>query len=159
VPEISDVGLARVLHVLGVVLWIGGVAFVTTVLLPAIRDARAPEEWLRLFRDVEHRFAAQARITTLIVGASGIYLVFRWDLWARFASAHFWWMHAMVLVWLVFAMMLFAFEPLVLDKWFEARAERDAEGTFRLVQRLHYVLLGVSLMAVLGAVAGSHGVL
>jgi uncharacterized membrane protein len=28
---------ARALHVLGVVLWIGGVAFVTTVLLPAVR--------------------------------------------------------------------------------------------------------------------------
>jgi uncharacterized membrane protein len=159
VPEISDAGLARALHVLGVVLWIGGVAFVTTVLLPAIRDARAPEERLSLFHQVERRFAAQARFTTLLVGASGVYLVWRWDLWARFASARFWWMHAMVLVWLVFAMMLFVLEPLVLDKWFEARAERDAEGTFRLVQRLHYVLSGVSLIAVLGAVAGSHSVL
>jgi uncharacterized membrane protein len=158
-PEISDVGLARVLHVLGVVLWIGGVAFVTTVLLPAIRDSRAPAERLRLFRDVERRFAAQARFTTLLVGASGVYLVWRWDLWARFAGARFWWMHAMVFVWLVFTVMLFALEPLILDRWFEARAKRDAEGAFRLVQRLHYGLLAVSLIAVLGAVAGSHGVL
>ena len=35
---------ARVLHVLGVVLWIGGVAMVTTVLLPVIRKFKDPEE-------------------------------------------------------------------------------------------------------------------
>lgn len=33
-PELA---IARVLHVLGVVLWIGGVAMVTTVLLPATK--------------------------------------------------------------------------------------------------------------------------
>jgi len=33
---------ARVVHVLGVVLWIGGVALVTTVLLPATRRMKAP---------------------------------------------------------------------------------------------------------------------
>lgn len=36
--------LARPIHVLGVVIWIGGVSFVTTTLLPALRkqpDAEA----------------------------------------------------------------------------------------------------------------------
>ena len=33
----TDIVLARVVHVLAVVLWIGGVGMVTTVLLPAIR--------------------------------------------------------------------------------------------------------------------------
>ena len=31
----NDLALARVLHLLGVLLWIGGVAMVTTVILPA----------------------------------------------------------------------------------------------------------------------------
>lgn len=35
--QMNEFALARVLHVLGVVLWIGGVAMVTTVLLPAVR--------------------------------------------------------------------------------------------------------------------------
>jgi uncharacterized membrane protein len=30
-------GLARALHVVGVVLWIGGVAFVTTTLIPSLK--------------------------------------------------------------------------------------------------------------------------
>ena len=33
-------GLARALHVMGVVLWIGGVAFVTTVLIPSLRKRK-----------------------------------------------------------------------------------------------------------------------
>ena len=154
----SDVGLARVPHVLGVATWIGGVSFVATVLLPATRDLMAPPERLRLFHKIERRFASQARLAAVLVGTSGLYLMWRWDLWARFASARFWWMHGMVLVWLVFTVMLFALEPRALDRWFEARAERDPEGTFRLVQRLHYGLLTASLITVLGAVAGSHGV-
>ena len=32
----DELTVARALHVLGVVLWIGGVGFVTTVLLPAV---------------------------------------------------------------------------------------------------------------------------
>jgi hypothetical protein len=30
-------------------------------------------------------------------------------------------------------------------------------GTFALIQRMHWVLLTISLLAVAGAVAGSHG--
>ena len=37
VASASDIVLARILHVLSVVLWIGGVSMVTTILLPAIR--------------------------------------------------------------------------------------------------------------------------
>ena len=62
---------ARALHVLGVVLWIGGVAFVTTVLLPAVRRLKAPEERVEFFETLERRFAWQARGTTLLVGATG----------------------------------------------------------------------------------------
>ena len=40
--ELSDIVLARVMHVLAVVLWIGGVGMVTTVLLPSIRLSRTP---------------------------------------------------------------------------------------------------------------------
>ena len=41
--------IARVLHVLGVVLWIGGVAMVTTVLLPATQRLKTPAERIDCF--------------------------------------------------------------------------------------------------------------
>ena len=80
----DDAAIARVLHVFGVVLWIGGVAFVTTE-------------------------------------------------------------------------MLFVAEPLFLHRWFLDRARRKPAETFALIHRLHWVLLVISLVTVLGAVAGSHG--
>ena len=63
----------------------------------------------------------------------------------------------MVLVWIVFTVMLFIAEPLFLHRWFFARALREPEATFRLIERLHWVLLAISMVTILGAVAGSHG--
>jgi uncharacterized membrane protein len=154
---VNEFALARALHVLAVVLWIGGVAFVTTVLLPAVRRTQAPAERLAFFDRVERRFAWQARATTLLAGLSGFWMTHRYGLWARFTEPGFWWMHAMVLVWALFTLMLFVLEPLVLHRWLQARAKVDPEGTFALVQRLHWALLVLSLVATAGAVAGAHG--
>ena len=148
---------ARALHILGVVLWIGGVAFVTTVLLPAVRRFKTPEERVEFFETVERRFAWQARGTTLLVGATGFHLVAAWDLWSRFQSPSYWWMHAMVVVWVIFTVMLFVAEPFFLHRILLERARRDPEGTFSRIERMHWVLLTLSLLTVLGAVAGAHG--
>jgi len=153
----DDAAIARALHVLGVVLWIGGVAFVTTVLLPAVRRMKDPQERVAFFEAIEGRFAWQARGTTLLVGLSGFYLVEKWDLWGRFTDPAHWWMHLMVLVWVLFSVMLFIAEPLFLHRWFVRRATNKPEATFRLIQRMHWLLLVVSLAAVVGATLGSHG--
>jgi len=153
----DKLALARALHVVAVVIWIGGVAFVTTVLLPATRRFREPGERLAFFDAVERRFAWQARLTTLLAGLSGLYMVVELDLWDRFRSVAYWWMHGMVAVWAIFTLMLFVIEPLFLHRWLNARAAVDPEGTYALVERLHGFLLTISLIVVLGAVAGSHG--
>jgi hypothetical protein len=38
----------------------------------------------------------------VIVGLTGFYMTQRLELWERFWSSEFWWMHAMVCLWLVF---------------------------------------------------------
>ena len=159
---------ARILHVLGVVLWIGGVALVTTVLLPATKRMATPEARIRLFETIERRFAAQARVTTLITGASGLYLVHALDLWQRFAHVEYWWMHAMVALWTVFTLMLFVIEPLVHRRSStnpgdgaeaDAQPRRDPERMFARIVRIHWILLGASVVTIAGAVAGSNGYL
>lgn len=153
----DDVTIALVVHVLAIVLWIGGVAMVTTVLLPAVRRFKSAAERIAFFAMIERRFAWQARGTTLLAGASGFYMAYRQDLWSEFLSVEYWWLGAMVLVWLLFTLMLFIIEPLILDRWLEARARRAPESTFALLERFHWVLLMLSLTAIVGAVAGSHG--
>jgi uncharacterized membrane protein len=98
----DDVTIARALHVVSVVLWIGGVAFVTTVLLPTVRRLKARQEQMQLFNQIEQRFAWQARVSTAIVGLTGFYMLYRFDMWDRFRHAAYWWIDAMVAVWLLF---------------------------------------------------------
>jgi uncharacterized membrane protein len=154
---VTAFAVALAIHVVAVVLWIGGVGMVTTVLLPAVRRFKDPQEQVAFFESIERRFAWQARVTTLFAGASGFYMVDRLDLWRAFLVPAYWWLDAMAFVWLIFTLMLFVAEPLFLDRWFRRRAERAPERTFALIQRLHWVLLTLSLIAVFGAAAGSHG--
>jgi uncharacterized membrane protein len=148
---------SRVLHVLGVVVWIGGVAFVTLVLLPAVRRAADGAGQHALFERVEGRFAWWARGATLVTGLSGFTMLYLSDGWGRFAQPGQWWLHAMVTVWAIFTLMLFVLEPLVLHRVFRDVAQRDPAGTMRRIQRMHVFLLTISLITVAGAVAGSHG--
>jgi uncharacterized membrane protein len=152
----DEATIARALHVLAVVLWIGGVAFITTIVLPAVRRLRADDR-MALFNAIERRFVWQARFTTLLAGVTGLDMLIRLDLWDRFQSVRYWWMHAMVIVWLLFTVMLFLAEPLILHRWLVARVKAERKATSTLVERLHWLLLTLSLITVLGAVAGSHG--
>jgi len=155
----DDVTIARALHVAFVVLWIGGVGFVTTVILPALHHLGTPGERMQLFDQIERRFARQARISTTVVGLTGFYMLARFDLWDRFRHVAYWWLDAMVAVWLLFTLMLFIVEPLLLHRRQSAQAQRRPEAAFALVKWLHWFLLAISLITVLGAVAGSHGLL
>jgi uncharacterized membrane protein len=127
----DDTTIARTVHVVAVVLWIGGVGFVTTVLLPAVKRMNSPAERVAFFDNIERRFAWQARVTTLLAGLSGLYMLIRLDAWDRFLSARMWWMHAMVMVWLFFTLMLFVAEPFFLHRRLGERARTGPEATFR----------------------------
>ncbi len=49
----DDVTIVRAIHVLSIVLWIGGVGFVTTVILPAVRRLKGAEDRLTFFDTFE----------------------------------------------------------------------------------------------------------
>lgn len=153
----EDLTIARAIHVLAVLMWIGGVAFVTTVVMPSIRHHHAPEERLAAFEWIEGRFALQARFWVLLAGASGFWMVHRGRMWDRFADPHFWWMHAMVALWTIFMAMLFVIEPLFLRR--RLQASPDPGVTIARMERMHRVLLALAIITLLGAVAGSHGLI
>ncbi|SRR5690554_4535244 len=153
----EDVTLARVIHIVAVVLWIGGVAMVTTVILPAVKKMKTKEDQLKTFEEIEGRFALQAKITTLLTGISGFYMLYKLDAWNRYLDYRFWWIHAMTLVWLLFTLILFVLEPFILHKLFKKYAAENPAKTFHIVHRAHWILLMLSLLTIIGAVAGSHG--
>jgi uncharacterized membrane protein len=153
----EDIAIARALHVLAVVIWIGGVSMATTVMLPAVRRGDLGDSRLHAFDALERRFVWQARFAVIVVGLSGLYMLWRLDLWDRFQSATFWWMHAMVCLWLLFAFFLFVAEPFILQRYFRRWATAQPEAAFARLHRAHWVLLILSVVTILGAVAGSHG--
>ncbi len=148
---------ARSVHVLAVVVWIGGVAFITTVLLPALNKMTDKAQRVSLFEQLEHKFAWHAKLATLATGISGYYMLDFLNAWQRYQDLSFWWLHLMTLVWFVFSLVLFVLEPLFLHRWFIEQANKNSDKTFVLLQRMHYLLLSLSLLAVFGAVVGSHG--
>jgi uncharacterized membrane protein len=157
--SITDVDwgiVARIVHVLAVVVWIGGVWFVTVVVLPAMRK-KPSQQWLVEFNAVERRFAPQARVAVLLVLLSGLYMLYQYDLWDRFADARYWWMHLMVGVWLLFAVLLFVLEPLIVHRVIDRRANRASDTTLKLMIRFHRVALALALLAIFAAVGGAHG--
>lgn len=151
----DDLVLARTVHVIAVLFWIGGVGFVTWVLMPALKSTEVPQECLARFQQFERRFAWQARVWVLLTGASGFWMVARADIWGRFVDGRFWWMHLMLALWGIFALMLFVIEPLHLHK--RLAASTDQQADFERMIRRHQLLLVVSIITVFGAVGGSHG--
>ncbi len=150
---------ARVIHVISIVLWIGGVAFITTVVIPALRRTPDTQQRWELFEKFENRFALQAKFVTVAAVISGVTMIVALNAWQRYLDISYWWMHMMSLVWLIFTLVLFVFEPLFLNRWFSERAQDDSEAFFSFLQKMHWVLLALSLVAIIGAVAGARGYL
>jgi len=118
---------------------------------------KSKEEQINTFEQIEGRFALQAKITTLLTGVTGFYMLYELNAWNRYLDYKFWWIHAMTLVWIIFSLILYVLEPYILHKVFKKYANEDPEKTFGIMHRMHWILLTISLITTAGAVAGSHG--
>ena len=83
-------------------------------------------------------------------------MVYILDAWSRFTELRYWWMHAMVIVWLLFMLLLYVLEPLVLHRRVKNQVQHTPIKILAMIQRTHWVLLSLSLITVIGATAGSH---
>jgi len=156
---ITDIAIARLVHILGLIHWIGGLTFVTLVVLPSIRATDEPGDRISRFHAIEHRFAAQVRLSVLLVGLSGFYLTQQLHAWSRFGDPGFWWMHAMVALWTLFMVVLFVVEPFF-GSWILARVGAgNGDRTIDVMLRAHRVLLVLAVITVAGGLLGAHGAL
>jgi uncharacterized membrane protein len=152
-----DTELARAVHVLAVVHWIGGVAFVTLIALPLAKASEDARQGWAMFEAIERRFSAQVKWSIPLAGATGLWMAWRLDLWAQFGDPAFWWLDAMALVWAVFMGLVFVVEPLAHHR-LEAEAARDPRAVLRRVSLAHLILLAAASVTILGAILGAHGV-
>ncbi len=153
--------LMHIVHLLTVILWIGGLAFVTMIVLPmAIKTPDALQKVL-LFQRVEHRFAMIARGYNLVTGASGIImmLMMGWHklLFTRAGIP----LTFMTLVWVFWFVMLFGLEPFIirkmLDRMAKGGAQMDIDAVFTRLNRMHYFMVAISLAAAAAGALTAHG--
>ena len=150
----DDLTLARTIHVLSVVIWIGGVYFVTFIVLPVLKHA---DDKVSRFETVEIQFTKHAKIVVTLAGLSGFYMLYRLDGWQWYGNSDFWWVHAMTLLWLIFTFVLFVAEPMFLHAWFIRQAEVTPERALALATRFHQIMTLLSLIVIAAAIYGVHG--
>jgi uncharacterized membrane protein len=146
------INIARAIHVLGIVWWIGGLAMITATVLPALMHAElSREERQRVLEPIRRRFAWQVRAALLLVGAAGGYLLDRLGGFARLGLAQGWWIDLMLFTWGLFVLILFVIEPLGLlhDSPLARRP--------RAFLALHVFLLVLTLATVAVGVIEAHG--
>lgn len=144
-----------VIHVIGVIAWIGGVTFVTTVVFPMMYRTEGSLEKALLFQGVEHRFVAIVRWLIGIVGATGLYLLV-----ARFgldvlATPRGMGIVIMLFAWSFYTTVLLS-ERNIFAKIFADPEKLDMNKALRMINVMHWVLLSVSYSAVGAGVWFAH---
>jgi len=147
--------ISRALHVLSLIVWIGGLGMVTTVILPAMHRLDSSEQKAWLFDQIERRFRPQAQVAWIMVGATGVYLLAWLGALARLLELRYWWMDSMIALWAAFGLVLFVAEPLILGPRLRDRMSQETLARFQV---LHWILLIVSLLVIGAVIAGIYGV-
>ena len=153
--------LMHIVHLLTVILWIGGLGFITTMVFPII--LRTPDALAKvlLFRRIEHRFAGTARIYNLVTGASGIVMVLLMGWQSLYTKRQGLPLLVMTLIWVFWFVMLFGLEPLIIRKMLERMMKdtekMDIDAVFSRMNRMHWLLLVVSLIAATSGAVFAHG--
>ncbi len=153
----NNLTIVRALHVISIVFWIGGVGFVTAVILPSIKRNFKPQEQLKIFEIFESSFSFIVKFFVIITGITGFYMTSLFHAWDRFTQPQFFWMHAMVFIWAIFMLALFVVEPLIQRRINLQQNHAHINENFKRIQLIHWILLFVSLATIFVSVLGSHG--
>ncbi len=142
--------ISLIVHVLSIVMWIGGVAFVTLVTFPMILREDKSLEQVLMFQGVEHRFGKIAKIMVVLAGITGFYLLYEKGL-----SIGVW---IMICVWAVYASLLFGLEKIIFKKLFAKPegGQYDTKKVFYMLQVFHWFVLGMSFLAIAAGIWTSH---
>ena len=144
------------IHVLGVVVWIGGVAFVTIIVFPMLLKMEGSLEKMLLFQGIEHRFAKIAKVSVAVVGITGAWMLQITGEWKALFSAGGIGPTLMLIVW-TFYLLVLLFEARLFKVLFRGEAQQDTSRVFFRLSAFHWVVLGLSLLAIGVGVWAGHG--
>lgn len=144
------------IHVTIVVLWIGGVSFVTIVIFPMLLELGDSLEKVLMFQRVESVFAKQAKYYAWTVGITGFLLLYMKGLHTLLFTRNTVGISIMLVAWAFYTFVL-TFEKKIFKVVFGDPGKYSATKVFVLLSRFHWIILGVSLGAVFFGVWAGHG--
>jgi uncharacterized membrane protein len=150
------VPLLTAIHVTTIVLWIGGVAFVTIIIFPLLLRMEDSFEKVLLFQRVENKFAKQARIYAWTAGITGGLLLYLTGEHKALFTMHALGPTVMLIVWSLYIIVL-TFEKKIFAVLFSQPEKLDAAKIFLRLNTFHWIILGLSLSAVFVGVWTGHG--
>lgn len=151
------IGLLTAIHVVSILLWIGGVAFVTIVVFPLILRMEGSLEKALFFQGVEHRFSrivvTPCILVSLITGVTLLLLTGEWKILFSLSDLG---PTVMILVWVLYVVILLS-ERRIFRAIFIQKESARIETVFRRLTVFHWFILGLSLLAVFVGVLAAHG--
>jgi uncharacterized membrane protein len=144
-----------IIHVIGVIIWIGGVTFVTTVIFPMMYKTEGSLEKALLFQRVEHRFSAMVKWLLTIVGLTGFILLSAKYSFALLSTREGFGVLIMLSAWSFYAVILL-FERKIFAKIFSAPEKINMNRALKLINGMHWVILSLSFLAVAAGVWFGH---
>lgn len=144
-----------IIHVIGVIVWIGGVTFVTTVIFPMMYRTEGSLEKALLFQRVEHRFVAMVKWLIAIVGITGFIILFHKYGLGILAHLRGLGILTMLFAWSFYTTVLLS-ERKIFAKIFADPEKIDMDKALRMINGMHWALLTVSYAAVAAGVWFAH---
>jgi uncharacterized membrane protein len=95
----QSIAVFKLMHLVSVVIWVGGMFFAYMILRPAAVDVLQPPERLRLWENVFRRFFNWVWTVVGLIFASGLYMIYQYGGMAHVARH----VHVMLLLGLVMA--------------------------------------------------------
>ncbi|MFQ6079971.1 MAG: hypothetical protein ACE5NJ_12690, partial [Thermodesulfobacteriota bacterium] len=138
------------LHILSIVIWIGGVAFVTAIVLPTLAGMEDSMAKVTFFMGFERRFQFLAKVCVIIVGASGGLMFWQRGAFSTLSREETFLLGYKFLVWLLFTVLLFGAEKRLLGALVSGNT--PPETAFRRLSIFHWVVLVLSLIAIVAAI-------
>lgn len=145
-----------IVHVIGIIIWIGGVSFVTMVIFPMMYRTEGSLEKALLFQGVEHRFAGIVRWLIAVVGATGFYLLGAQYGFGILGQRRGIGILIMLFAWSFYTAVLLS-ERRIFGRLFADPEKIDMNRALRTINAMHWVLLMISFTAVAGGIWFAHG--
>lgn len=138
------------LHVLSVIIWIGGVAFVTAIVFPVLGRMEDSMAKMSFFMGFERRFQLLAKIFMTLAGATGMLLFWQRGAFASLTGEETGLLGYKFFVWLIYAILLFGAEKRLMGTLVSQKT--PPEKAFKRLSIFHWVVLILSLIAVVAGI-------